>query len=73
MIIIIQIFIICVPSQQLQYQLQTEHSVDTSNHIKDKQHKDTRQITGKHWKKKTHQYRKSEYTKIKLKRNAQRT
>jgi hypothetical protein len=29
----IQFFIICVPSQQLQSQLQTEHSVDTSDYI----------------------------------------
>jgi hypothetical protein len=35
-IIIIQFFIISVPSQQLQGQLQTHHSVDTSNYIMDK-------------------------------------
>jgi hypothetical protein len=29
-------FIIYVPSQQLQGQLQTQHSVDTSNYIMDK-------------------------------------
>jgi hypothetical protein len=29
----IQFFIIYVPSQQLQGQLQTQHSVDTSNYI----------------------------------------
>jgi hypothetical protein len=32
----IQFFIIYVPSQQLQDQLQTEHSVDTGNYIMDK-------------------------------------
>jgi hypothetical protein len=32
----IQFFIIYVPNQQLQIQLQTQHSVDTGNHIKDK-------------------------------------
>jgi uncharacterized protein YpmB len=35
-IIIIQFFIICVPNQQLQGQLQTQHSTDTGNHIKGK-------------------------------------
>jgi hypothetical protein len=29
----IQFFIICVPSQQLQGQLRTQHSVDTGNYI----------------------------------------
>jgi hypothetical protein len=29
----VQFFIICVPSQQLQGQLQTQHSIDTSNYI----------------------------------------
>jgi hypothetical protein len=33
---IIQFFIIYVPSQQLQGQLQTQHSVDTGNYITDK-------------------------------------
>jgi hypothetical protein len=32
----IQFFIIYVPSQQLQGQLQTHHSVDTNNYIMDK-------------------------------------
>jgi hypothetical protein len=32
----IQFFIIYVPSQQLQSQLQTQHSVDTSNYIMDR-------------------------------------
>jgi uncharacterized membrane protein len=32
-IIIIQFFIISVPNQQLQGQLQTQHSVDKSNYI----------------------------------------
>jgi hypothetical protein len=32
----IQIFIIYVPSQQLQGQIQTQHSADTSNYIMDK-------------------------------------
>jgi hypothetical protein len=36
MIIIIKFFIIYVPSRQLQNQLQTQHSVDTGNDIKDK-------------------------------------
>jgi hypothetical protein len=36
MIIIIQFFIIYVPSQQLQVQLQTQHSGDTGNYIMDK-------------------------------------
>jgi hypothetical protein len=31
-----QFFIIYVPSQQAQGQLQTQHSVDTSNYIMDK-------------------------------------
>jgi hypothetical protein len=35
-IIIIQFFIIYVPSQQPQGQLQTQHSVDTSNYITEK-------------------------------------
>jgi hypothetical protein len=35
-IIIIQFFIFYVPSQQLQGQLQTQHSVDTGNYIMDK-------------------------------------
>jgi hypothetical protein len=33
---ILQFFIIYVPSQQLQGQLQTQHSVDTSNYLMDK-------------------------------------
>jgi hypothetical protein len=33
----IKLFIIYVPWQQLQGQLQTQHSVDTSNHIMHKQ------------------------------------
>jgi hypothetical protein len=36
MMIIIQFFIIYVPSQQLQGQLQTQHSVETGNYIMDK-------------------------------------
>jgi hypothetical protein len=36
-IIIIQFFIIYVPCQQPQGQLQTQHSVDKSNYIMDKQ------------------------------------
>jgi hypothetical protein len=32
----IQFFVIYVPSQQLQGQLQTQHSADTSNYIMDK-------------------------------------
>jgi hypothetical protein len=32
----VQFFIIYVPSQQLQGQLQTQHSVDTGNYIMDK-------------------------------------
>jgi hypothetical protein len=32
----VQLFIIYVPSQQPQGQLQTQHSVDTSNYIMDK-------------------------------------
>jgi hypothetical protein len=32
----IQIFIIYVPSQQLQGQLQTQHSVDTGNYVMDR-------------------------------------
>jgi hypothetical protein len=35
-IIIIYLFIIYVPCQQLQSQFQTQHSVDTGNYIKDK-------------------------------------
>jgi hypothetical protein len=48
--IIIQFFIIYVPSQQLQGQLQTQYSVDRSNYIMGKHN---RQITGKHWRKNT--------------------
>jgi hypothetical protein len=33
MMLIIQFFIIYVPSQQLQDQLQTQHSIDASNYI----------------------------------------
>jgi hypothetical protein len=33
----VQFYIIYVPSQQLQGQLQKQHSVDTSNYIMDKQ------------------------------------
>jgi hypothetical protein len=36
MIIYSLLFIIYVPSQQLQGQLQTQHSVDTGNYIMDK-------------------------------------
>jgi hypothetical protein len=36
MILKIQYFIIYVPSQQLQGQLQTQHSVDNGNYIKEK-------------------------------------
>jgi hypothetical protein len=36
---IIQFFIIYVPSQQLQGQLQTRHSVDTGNYLMDKHNK----------------------------------
>jgi hypothetical protein len=37
----IQLFIICVPSQQLRNQLQKEHSVDTGNYtIEKEKHKD---------------------------------
>jgi hypothetical protein len=35
--IIIQFFVIYVPSQKPQGQLQTQHSVHNSNHIMDKQ------------------------------------
>jgi hypothetical protein len=35
----IQFFIIYVPSQQLQGQLQTQHNVDTGDYIMEKQHK----------------------------------
>jgi hypothetical protein len=52
----IQFFIIYVPSQQLQGQLQTRRSVDTGNYIKDKHNIKSRQITGKHRRKKTHSY-----------------
>jgi hypothetical protein len=45
----IQFIIIYVPSQQLQDQLQTQHSVDASNYITDKHNIKSRQITGKHW------------------------
>jgi hypothetical protein len=44
----IEFFIIYVLSQQLQGQLQTQHSVDTGNYIMDK-HNIKSQITGKHW------------------------
>jgi hypothetical protein len=40
---IIQFFIIYVPIQQLQGQLQTQHSVDTGKYIKDK-HEDSSHI-----------------------------
>jgi hypothetical protein len=43
-ITIIQFFFIYVPSQQQQTQLQTHHSVDNGNYIKDKQHKDNSRI-----------------------------
>jgi hypothetical protein len=39
-----------VPSQQLQSQLQTQHSIDTSNYIMDKSQS---LINGKHWRKNT--------------------
>jgi hypothetical protein len=38
----IQFFIIYEPSRQLQGQLQTQHSVDTGNHTKDKHNIPTR-------------------------------
>jgi hypothetical protein len=38
----IQFFIIYVPSQQLQSQLQTQHSVDTSNYIMDRHNMETK-------------------------------
>jgi cell division protein FtsL len=45
MTVSVQFFIIYVPSQQLQGQLQTQHTVDTGNYIKDKQkHKDNSHI-----------------------------
>jgi hypothetical protein len=40
-----------VPSQQLQGQLQTQHSVDTSNYITDKYKKKQNIIKGKQWRK----------------------
>jgi hypothetical protein len=40
----IQFFITYVPSQQLQSQLQKQHSVDTGNYIQDKQHKSNSHI-----------------------------
>jgi hypothetical protein len=49
----IQFFIIYVPSQQLQGQLQTQHSVDANNYIMDKHNKSQREIIGKHWKNST--------------------
>jgi hypothetical protein len=53
--IIIQFFIMYVPIQQLQGQLQTQHSLDTGkSRYGQTQHKDNRQITGKHWREKTH-------------------
>jgi hypothetical protein len=39
---IFYLFIIYVPSQQLQGQLQTEHTVDTNNYITDKHNLKTR-------------------------------
>jgi hypothetical protein len=50
-IYVIQFFIIYVLSQQLQGQLQTQHSVDTGNYIMDKHTWSQSQITGKHWRK----------------------
>jgi hypothetical protein len=44
-IILIQIFIIYVPSQQLQDHLQTQHSVDTSNYFTEK-HKKNGKLRG---------------------------
>jgi hypothetical protein len=42
-IIIIQLFIIYVPSRQLESQLQAQHSVDAGNHIKEKQNLQARE------------------------------
>jgi hypothetical protein len=49
----IQFFTIYEPSQQLQDQLQTQHSVDTSNYIMDKHKIKSKTNSGTHWAKKT--------------------
>jgi hypothetical protein len=47
--------IIYLPSQQPQGQLQTQHSVDTGNYIKDKHNIKTRgELQASTWRKKTH-------------------
>jgi hypothetical protein len=46
-----QFFIIYVPSQQLQGQLQTQRTVDTCNYITDKHTINSKLIKGKHWRK----------------------
>jgi hypothetical protein len=50
---IIQIFIIYLPNQQLQSQLQTQHSVDTSNYITNRHDIKWKKITSKYWRKNT--------------------
>jgi hypothetical protein len=47
----VQFFIIYVPSQQLQGQLQTLHSVDTSNYIVGRHNKKSKKNYSKHWRK----------------------
>jgi hypothetical protein len=47
----IQFIIIYVPSQQPQDQLQTQHSIDTSNHIMDKHNIKSKTNYSKYWRK----------------------
>jgi hypothetical protein len=54
-IIIIQFFIIYVPSQELQGQIQTQHVITLrTNNVKNK-----KQITGNDWRKKTNKQKQS--------------
>jgi hypothetical protein len=48
----IQFFIIYMPSQQLQGQLQTQHNIGTDNQIVDKHNIKSKTNHSKHWRKK---------------------
>jgi hypothetical protein len=59
-----QFFIIYVLSQQLQGQLKTQHSVDTSNYIMDKHDIKSKTNYSKYWRKNTLMHRSKQTNKV---------
>jgi hypothetical protein len=68
-VIIIQFCITCIymPSQQLQGQLQTQHSVDTDNYIMDRHNIKSKTNYSNHWRKNTLMQRSKQTNKKQMK------